>query len=132
MCCNDELSARTDSLYSGPRRDALPDLLVEWTRDPPTGTLAHGGGRGATIRVRSPEIGTVEGTNTYGRTGEHVPTGIFTLAGPGVPAARRDEPVSVVDFHPTICRLLGLADPGVDGTAVPELVAPRRGGSPDR
>jgi predicted AlkP superfamily phosphohydrolase/phosphomutase len=116
---------RTDALYAGARRDALPDLLVEWTADPPTGTLVHGGGRGATVRATSPGIGTVEGTNAYGRTGENVPTGMFVCAGPGVAATERAEPVSVMDFHPTICRLLGLPDAGVDGAVIDEIVTPR-------
>jgi predicted AlkP superfamily phosphohydrolase/phosphomutase len=121
---------RTDDLHDGPRREALPDLLVDWTGDPPTGTLAHGEGRGATIRASSPAIGTVEGTNSYVRTGDHVPTGFFTFVAPGLPASRRDEPVSVTDFHPTVCRLLGLPDPGVDGDVVEDLFASGPGDPP--
>lgn len=115
---------RTDDLYAGPRRDALPDLLVEWNGDIPIGTLAHRDGRGATVRATSPAIGSVEGTNNWGRTGEHVPTGFFALAGPGIPSGRRETPVPLVDLHPTICRLLGLPDPGVDGSVMSDLGAP--------
>ncbi|HSA71576.1 MAG TPA: alkaline phosphatase family protein [Burkholderiales bacterium] len=115
---------RTDALYTGSRRAALPDLLVEWDGDLPIGTLAHAGGRGATVRATSAKIGTVTGTNAWGRTGEHVPTGSFVFVGPGVPATRLEAPVSVVDFHPTICALMGLPDPSVDGAVIPELVAP--------
>jgi predicted AlkP superfamily phosphohydrolase/phosphomutase len=116
---------RTDALYAGARRAALPDVLVEWAGDVPTGTLAHARGRGATVRARSPRIGVVEGTNAYGRTGEHVPTGTFVFAGPGVAATRREEPVSLMDFHPTLCALMGLPDPNVDGAVIPEFVVPR-------
>jgi predicted AlkP superfamily phosphohydrolase/phosphomutase len=116
---------RTDALYAGARREALPDLLVEWNGDVPTGTLAHAGGRGATVRATSAKIGAVEGTNSYGRTGDHVPIGTFVFAGPGVSASRREEPVSVMDFHPTVCALMGLPDPNVDGVVIPELVTPR-------
>jgi predicted AlkP superfamily phosphohydrolase/phosphomutase len=116
---------RTDALYAGARRAALPDVLVEWTGDVPTGTLAHARGRGATVRARSPRIGVVEGTNAYGRTGDHVPTGTFVFAGPGVAATRREEPVSLMDFHPTLCALMEVPDPDVDGAIIPELLAPR-------
>ena len=122
---------RTDALYGGARRDALPDLLVEWDDAEPIGTLAHAAGRRATVRATSAKIGTVEGSNSYGRTGEHVPLGTFVFAGPRVPVGERSEPVSVMDFHPTICRLLGLADPRVDGTAIDELLShPINRGSP--
>ena len=115
---------RTDAFYTGSRREALPDLLVEWDGDLPIGTFAHAGGRGATVRATSPKIGTVSGTNAWGRTGEHVPTGTFVFVGPGVPATRLQSPVSLLDFHPTICTLMGLPDPGVDGAVIPELIAP--------
>jgi predicted AlkP superfamily phosphohydrolase/phosphomutase len=116
---------RTDSLYVGARRDALPDLLVEWSDEVPTGTLVHAGGRGATVRAQSNAIGVVEGSNDYGRTGEHVPTGLFAWVGPRIPVAQRRDPVRLIDFHPTICRLLGLPTPTVDGDVIPELVAPQ-------
>jgi len=116
---------RTDALYAGTRREALPDLLVEWNGDVPTGTLAHAGGRGATVRATSAKIGAVEGANAYGRTGDHVPIGTFVFAGPGVSATRREEPVSVMDFHPTVCALMGLPEPNVDGGVIAEFVTPR-------
>jgi arylsulfatase A-like enzyme len=50
---------------------------------------------------------------------------MFVCAGPGVAATERAEPVSVMDFHPTICRLLGLPDAGVDGAVIDEIVTPR-------
>jgi predicted AlkP superfamily phosphohydrolase/phosphomutase len=111
---------RTQALYQGDRLDALPDLLVEWSAVP-TGSLAHAGGRGATVRATSEKIGTVEGRNGYGRTGEHLPTGMFIWIGPGASAAERSDPVSVMDFHPTICRALGLPAPDVDGNVIPGL-----------
>jgi predicted AlkP superfamily phosphohydrolase/phosphomutase len=115
---------RTDDLYAGSRRAALPDLLVEWNGDPPIGTVAHAGGRGATVRATSAKIGAITATNTWGRTGEHVPTGTFIFAGSGMPATRLEAPVSLLDFHPTLCALMGLPQPSVDGTVIPELVAP--------
>jgi predicted AlkP superfamily phosphohydrolase/phosphomutase len=114
---------RTDTLYRGAHRNALPDLLVEWSDRVATGTLAHAEGRGATVRATSEKINVVEGCNRYSRTGEHVSTGMFVCAGPGVSVAARNEPVSVMDFHPTICRLLGLAAPSGDGDIIPELAS---------
>jgi predicted AlkP superfamily phosphohydrolase/phosphomutase len=111
---------RTEALYRGPRRDALPDLLVEWN-DVPTGTVAHGSGERATVRASSAAVGTLEGTNRWPRTGEHVPHGFFAFGGAGVAPGRRDLGISSLDLHPTICRLLGLPDPPVDGAVVPEL-----------
>jgi predicted AlkP superfamily phosphohydrolase/phosphomutase len=110
---------RTKDLCAGDRLDALPDLLVEWSATP-TGSLAHAGGRGATVRASSPRIGEIEGSNAYVRTGEHLPTGMFLWTGPGVPARERGG-VSVMDFHPTLCRLLGVAAPTVDGRILAEL-----------
>jgi hypothetical protein len=129
---------RTRDLYTGEWLDALPDVLVEWSATP-TGSLAHAGGRGATVRAVSPRIAEVVGSNAYVRTGEHVPTGMFLWTGPGVPAKERS-PVSVMDFHPTLCHLLGVPAPGVDGRILVELRAvlsllsrlhAGRGGSPD-
>ena len=117
---------RTDSLFDGARRDALPDLLVTWSDAVATGSLAHAGGRGATVRARSTKIGVVEGRNRYGRTGEHVDRGFFVCVGPDIPVVERDDPVQLTDFHPTICSLLGLPAASADGHIIPELVAARR------
>lgn len=112
---------RTNSIYAGHRLHALPDLLVEWSDALPTGSRAHAGGRGSTIRATSPKIGTIEASNAYGRTGDHIPTGFFVYTAPGLQPGAKSRPVSVMDFHPTICQLLGLADPDVDGVAIPDL-----------
>ena len=106
----------SDRSFAAPLgRDGKPDAA--------TGTLAHAQGRGATIRATSEKIGMVEGSNEYGRTGEHVPMGMFIWSGPEVSVAARNEPVSVMDFHPTICRLLGLATPRGDGNVIHELAS---------
>jgi predicted AlkP superfamily phosphohydrolase/phosphomutase len=112
---------RTDDLHAGPHRDALPDLLVEWRHLPATGSTAHADGRGSEVRIRSPKIGTLAGMNTWGRTGEHVRDGWYAAAGGAVPRAREDRPISILDVHPTVCRLLGVSAPDAEGTVVPEV-----------
>lgn len=114
---------RTAALYRGTHLDALPDLLVEWDAEAPIGSTALAGGRGARVRASSIKIGVVEGSNRYGRTGEHLPTGMFVCAGTGVPAARCADAASIMDFHPTLCRLMGLTAPGVDGRVISEIAA---------
>jgi predicted AlkP superfamily phosphohydrolase/phosphomutase len=110
------------ALYEGPQLDALPDLIVEWNDAIPVGSVHVGGGRGATIIAHSAELGRLEGHNTYGRTGEHRIEGLFVVAGPGVPAVRLTRPVSVLDFAPTFCSLLGVALPNADGAPIAELI----------
>jgi predicted AlkP superfamily phosphohydrolase/phosphomutase len=114
---------RTDALHAGPRRDSLPDLLVEWN-PMPIGCAGLAGGRGAEIRVRSAKIGTLVGRNEYGRTGEHFPTGRFVCAGPAI-APGGEATASVTDLAPTICSLLGVPAPGMDGSVIPALAGVR-------
>ncbi len=112
---------RTDSMYAGPRRDSLPDLLVEWN-DAVLGTLAHADGYGSTVRAHSEKIGVLERQNSMRRTGDHHPNGLYALTGPGIPALASAEPVRLVDLYPTICRLLGVQAPNVDGEVIPGVV----------
>ena len=113
---------RTDALHPGPRRPALPDLLVEWSLGPATGTTAHAAGRGAEVRLRSGKIGTLSGFNHWGRTGEHVRDGWYAAAGPSISHEPGARAISLLDVHPTICRLLGVPSQDVDGYPVPEVV----------
>ena len=76
------------------------------------------------MRARSESIGVVEGKNRYHRTGDHLPSGFFVCTGHGVPVGERAEPVELTDFYPTICALLGLPIPEVDGGLIRELVFP--------
>jgi predicted AlkP superfamily phosphohydrolase/phosphomutase len=119
---------RMDDLYPGPRRDHLPDLLIEWASSPPTGSTCHGGGAGAEIRATSPRTGPLRWTNHYVRTGDHRRDGFFVLAGPGVPPGRRSAPLSVLDLHPLVCGLLDVPCPEVDGV-VPVDLLPSAAGS---
>jgi predicted AlkP superfamily phosphohydrolase/phosphomutase len=103
---------RTDDLYERSAHDALPDLFVDWFLDRPiTG-------------VTSPKIGTVRGTFSGIRTGDHRPDGLVFARGAGIRAGRMrgSVPVPVVDLAPTIAAWLGVDLGDVDGAAVEELI----------
>lgn len=115
---------RTRDYYDGEHLDALPDLLVDWADELPTGNSNIGGGAAATVRARSPKIGMVEGTNDFSRTGDHRIGGLFIAAGPGIRPGRLGREVSVMDFAPTLCRMLGVDLPDVDGRPILDLLPP--------
>ena len=113
---------RTADLYHGPFVDELPDLLVEWDDEVPTGSTVVGDGAGATVRVHSPKTGTIEGRNRYGRTGEHRSEGFLVAAGPGIAPGRATEPSSILDIVPSVAGLLNVEIPGCEGRAIEALV----------
>ena len=100
---------RSKEAFPGSHCAELPDLLVRWNREAP-------------IRiVRSPTIGTIE--REYGgiRNGDHRNPGMFFAHGPGIAAGRREQPVSITDFAPTLAALAGVELDDVDGAPIPEL-----------
>lgn len=107
---------RTADLHQGPALDRLPDLLVEWSDERCTGSMALAGGREATLRMTSPRIGTVEGRNWYGRSGDHRPGGLYLLAGPGIPAGGEAPAADVTAFAPAIIATL------TRGASLPETL----------
>lgn len=107
---------RTDDLYSGPEREHLPDLLVEWSNDRPTRAVV------------SPTIGRVEGEYRYCRTGDHKPGGMFIVRGPGTLPGTVDGAVSCVDFAPTIGALLDVPLPDVDGRIIEPVLRAAQSG----
>jgi predicted AlkP superfamily phosphohydrolase/phosphomutase len=113
---------RTGELYRGAHLGDLPDVLVEWNDDAPIGSAIVGDGAGATIRAIAPTLGVIEGTNRYGRTGEHRPRGFFVARGPGIVPGRRSREVSLLDFAPTFCAMLGAPLPRTEGVPIAELV----------
>lgn len=115
---------RTADLHQGERRDDLPDLLVEWSDEVPTGSSEVGIGAGARVRASSPKIGVVEGTNDYGRTGEHRPGGWVVVAGPGMPTRSLERTIPLVDLAPSLAAMLGVPMPGAEGRPAPELSEP--------
>jgi predicted AlkP superfamily phosphohydrolase/phosphomutase len=114
---------RTQELWRGERLGDLPDLLVAWSDDAPTGSTALANGRAARVRATSPKLGVLEAANAYGRTGEHRAEGFFAARGPGIRPGRLARTVSTMDFAPTFCARLGVPMTGVDGRVVDELAA---------
>jgi hypothetical protein len=113
---------RTEDVYEGERLFDLPDLLVEWADDVPTGSVTVGTGEGADVVLSSPRIGTVAGTNRWSRSGEHRRDGLFVAAGPGIPAGPVGRDVDLLDVAPTLCALLGVELSTAEGVPIGELV----------
>jgi predicted AlkP superfamily phosphohydrolase/phosphomutase len=105
---------RTDDMYRGEHRDALPDLLVEWSSHAPI----------SKIRLGSGKIGEIAGEYRFCRTGDHFPGGMFVAVGPGIKPGTMDRTVSIMDFAPTFCRMLDVELPDVDGAPIHEILAP--------
>jgi hypothetical protein len=101
---------RTAEMYKGPYLDNLPDLLVDWSNESPVSVIG------------SSKTGEICGSYTYRRTGDHKPGGLFTAVGPSLKSGRMERTVSVMDFAPTITRLLGVELSGIDGIPIAEIV----------
>jgi predicted AlkP superfamily phosphohydrolase/phosphomutase len=97
--------------------------VVEWSDELRLGSATCGNPIGSRVRLRSPKFGVVEGVNQYVRTGDHRPDGLFAAIGPGITPGRVSRTVSIMDFAPTFCALLGAPMPGVDGEPIAELLA---------
>jgi predicted AlkP superfamily phosphohydrolase/phosphomutase len=98
---------RSDRLFPGERRDALPDLFVVWNRERPITGLA------------SERIGAVRADDPGFRPGNHVGDGFYILSGPRIdgdtPLARD---ASIMDLGPTIATLLEAGLPDVEGRSL--------------
>lgn len=114
---------KTIELYQGHYLDHLPDILIEWNDERPLGSNALEISEGSILQLTSDSMGTIEGTNCYCRTGDHRPEGIFAIIGPGIKARRLNRTVSIMDFAPSIAKLLGVDIPYVDGAFIPEIWA---------
>jgi predicted AlkP superfamily phosphohydrolase/phosphomutase len=113
---------RTDELYRGAYRHHLPDLLVEWSDARALGSATVGTGRGATVRLASGRIGTIEGVNRYCRSGDHRRGGLFVAVSPALDPGRVPGVVSIMDFAPTFARLLGVELPPAAGRPIAWLL----------
>jgi predicted AlkP superfamily phosphohydrolase/phosphomutase len=113
---------RTAAFYRGEYLDYLPDLLVEWDDEKSSNHAFAGNAEGTRTRLASEKIGIVEGVNSYCRTGDHRPEGLFIAFGPGIKPGRLERPVSIMDFAPTFTSLFGVALPDVDGKPIQEIL----------
>ena len=100
---------RIDQICQGTYLDELPDFFVLWSREAPI------------ERIGSAKIGTIELVHRGNRTGDHRPESIFVAAGPHVVAGAA-EPVSILDFAPTLAALHGVTLPDADGRVIPALL----------
>lgn len=113
---------RTGDLYQGEYLDHLPDILVEWSDEKYVGSTGTGNPMGSEVRLFSKKIGLLKGVNTYCRTGDHRPEGLFIAYGGGIEAGRMDRTVSLMDFAPTFSELLDVELPEVDGAPIKEII----------
>lgn len=107
---------RTADLYKGEHSDDYADLFAVWSKSAPV--------RG----VRSPKIGTIRRRFTANRTGDHTDHGLIIARGPGITPKRLPQPVSVLDFAPTVASILGVDLPDVEGAAIDSISGERRQG----
>lgn len=113
---------RTATLFHGPQLEQLPDLVVDWNPELTLGTTVAGTGKGAVLRASSPRLGSIEGVNTYCRTGDHQLGGMFVAGWPGLAPGKLGRVVSNLDLAPTFARLMGCEMRDVDGQPIPELL----------
>ena len=99
---------RVADRWSGPRADALPDLLVHWVDRP--------------VRAfTSEEVGEVERRTSGGRFGTHTDRGWLVAAGPGIAPGPDLTGIDVCDLGVTAGALLGVEIPDADGAPISGL-----------
>lgn len=97
---------RTSDFYRGPHLSDLPDLIVEWNR------------RESPHSITSEKIGLLPNSYSGVRTGDHKPEGVVFVSGPGVPSGPMRQPISALDFAPTLARLLDVPLPEAEGECI--------------
>ncbi len=103
---------KSADIFIGDRLDGLPDLVVEWDASEPI------------TEVTSPRIGTVKGDNPDRRSGDHRPTGLLVVTGPGTRPGYLGAPIQATDIAPTIASLFGVRLPGLDGRVFSLVTGP--------
>lgn len=105
---------RAREIYEGPRLGDLPDLFVEWDHATPVTSL------------RSPRVGTVSGSMTAERTGDHWKQGLLLARGPGLGQGPAGS-LRTQDIAPTFLDLLGIPSPaGYEGESVLPMLLPKQ------
>jgi predicted AlkP superfamily phosphohydrolase/phosphomutase len=84
------------AIFSGARRDLLPDFILRWTNEYPA------------TQVSSPELGTIEAAPDSGRTGEHRPDGFALVLGRRVREGGLPPLAHNADFPRFVSHLLGV------------------------
>jgi hypothetical protein len=82
-------------------------LIVEWNR------------KESPRSIESAKIGRLYNSYSGVRTGDHKPEGIVFVTGPGVSSGDISQPISALDFAPTLARLLNVQWPGAEGACMP-------------
>ncbi len=113
---------RVRDLYQGEHLNLLPDVLVDWDDTRYLGSATCGNPRMSEVSLRLRDGTVVTGVNRYCRTGDHRREGLFMALGPGIRPGRLGRRVSIMDFAPTICALLGTSLPQADGTPITEIL----------
>jgi predicted AlkP superfamily phosphohydrolase/phosphomutase len=84
---------RTDHAFPGPRRDLLPDLLIDWAPDRPA------------TRISSPVIGTIEAHLATGRGGNHTGDAFAIVVGSADAMQAAEELEDIKDLGAFVTRL---------------------------
>ena len=92
------LSVSTVHDLYGDRPDPnLPDLFVRWIEGRPLRSVEH------------PTAGRIDiPAGSFTRVSDHSRHGFCCIAGPGIEARGRQDPIDLLDVAPTLCRLLGV------------------------
>ncbi len=90
---------RIDQLFPGPRRDYLPDLVVNWDMSQRITGAA------------SPQVGTVNVPSPDPRPGTHTGPGFVLAAGPGVRPGQALQGGNILDLAPTVMQYFGVTAP---------------------
>jgi predicted AlkP superfamily phosphohydrolase/phosphomutase len=117
---------RREEVYSGPRMDVAPDIVVKWA-------LHRGYSYAFRLSSKAPRRRWIEQADPAyahnrhyygGKSGTHRDHGIFLGRGPGVQPGARVEGARIIDLAPTVLHLLGVPVPAdMDGRVLREIFA---------